>query len=253
MPFSVSLTYTWRLTNSIFIILFLTWGKIAMCTTKGRQLFSAKFHYLIIEQTLMRDMDQHNKRYYLVPYKYTNNIGAFLMWLILLLYLNYGQIRMSNETERRVESLLAKAKSNSNDSASTSTLTTRQSRPSTSSSVTESTKDIDKERLSSELRDIQNSRKVMPTILQLCKHIIFNCCAIHTSTPKEKGWRYTFFLGCAVVLEILSCMFLLQMMPSARSMQSFRDKLPAFKMREEFLKAVAANQVRNIRSIIWSI
>ncbi|EEC67153.1 hypothetical protein OsI_34001 [Oryza sativa Indica Group] len=93
---------------------------------------------------------------------------------------------------RRVESLLAKAKSNSNDSASTSTLTTRQSRPSTSSSVTESTKDIDKERLSSELRDIQNSRK---------------------------------------------------MMPSARSMQSFRDKLPAFKMREEFLKAVAANQV----------
>ncbi|EEC67151.1 hypothetical protein OsI_33998 [Oryza sativa Indica Group] len=102
------------------------------------------------------------------------------------------EIRMSNETERRVESLLAKAKSNSNDSASTSTLTTRQSRPSTSSSVTESTKDIDKERLSSELRDIQNSRK---------------------------------------------------MMPSARSMQSFRDKLPAFKMREEFLKAVAANQV----------
>jgi hypothetical protein len=97
------------------------------------------------------------------------------------------EIRMSNETERRVESLLAKAKSNSNDSASTSTLTTRQSRPSTSSSVTESTKDIDKERLSSELRDIQNSRKVMPTILQLCKHIIFNCCAIHTSTPKEKG------------------------------------------------------------------
>uniref|UniRef100_A0A0E0BBK8 RNA helicase n=1 Tax=Oryza glumipatula TaxID=40148 RepID=A0A0E0BBK8_9ORYZ len=102
------------------------------------------------------------------------------------------EIRMSNETERRVENLLAKAKSNSNDSASTSTLTTRQSRPSTSSSVTESTKDIDKERLSSELRDIQNSRK---------------------------------------------------MMPSARLMQSFRDKLPAFKMREEFLKAVAANQV----------
>ncbi|KAM0829421.1 hypothetical protein ACQ4PT_066891 [Festuca glaucescens] len=103
-----------------------------------------------------------------------------------------NEIKMSNETERRVENLLSRAQSNNNGSASTSTVLTRQSFPSTLSSVAGLTTDIDKQKLSSQLRDLQNSKK---------------------------------------------------MTPSARSMQSFREKLPALKMREEFLKAVAANQV----------
>ncbi|GJN20838.1 hypothetical protein PR202_gb08264 [Eleusine coracana subsp. coracana] len=105
------------------------------------------------------------------------------------------EIKMSNQTERRVEDLLSRAKSNANDSASasTSTVSIRQSLPGTVSSVVEPAAYIDKEKLSSQLRDLQNMRK---------------------------------------------------MTASARSMQSFREKLPAFNMREGFLKAVAANQVR---------
>ncbi|KQJ97041.1 hypothetical protein BRADI_3g28477v3 [Brachypodium distachyon] len=103
-----------------------------------------------------------------------------------------NEIKMSNETERRVETLLSRAQSSNNGSASTSTVL-RRSLPSSSSSVVpESTTDVDKQKLSSQLRDLQSSKK---------------------------------------------------MMPSARAMQSFREKLPAFKMREEFLKAVASNQV----------
>uniref|UniRef100_A0A452YDN3 RNA helicase n=1 Tax=Aegilops tauschii subsp. strangulata TaxID=200361 RepID=A0A452YDN3_AEGTS len=116
------------------------------------------------------------------------NICVFLLTLCL----NYGQIKMSNETERRVENLLSRAQSNNNASASTSTVSMRQSLPSTSTAVAESTTYVDKQKLSFQLRDMQRSKK---------------------------------------------------MMPSARSMQSFREKLPAFKAREEFLKAVAANQV----------
>ncbi|VAH04187.1 unnamed protein product [Triticum turgidum subsp. durum] len=103
-----------------------------------------------------------------------------------------NEIKMSNETERRVENLLSRAQSNNNASASTSTVSMRQSLPSTSTAVAESTTYVDKQKLSFQLRDMQRSKK---------------------------------------------------MMPSARSMQSFREKLPAFKAREEFLKAVAANQV----------
>ncbi|TKV93426.1 hypothetical protein SEVIR_9G225300v4 [Setaria viridis] len=102
------------------------------------------------------------------------------------------EIKMSNQTERRVEDLLSRSKLNTSDSASTSNVSIRQSLPSTSSSVVERATDVDKEKLSSQLRDLQNSRK---------------------------------------------------MAASARSMQSFREKLPAFNMREGFLKAVAANQV----------
>ncbi|GJM84780.1 hypothetical protein PR202_ga00485 [Eleusine coracana subsp. coracana] len=104
------------------------------------------------------------------------------------------EIKMSNQTERRVEDLLSRAKSNTNDSASasTSTVSIRQPLPGTISSIVEAADYIDKEKLSSQLRDLQNSRK---------------------------------------------------MTASARSMQSFREKLPAFNMREGFLKAVAANQV----------
>jgi ATP-dependent RNA helicase DHX36 len=100
------------------------------------------------------------------------------------------EIKMSNQIERRVEDLLSRSKLSTNDSASSSNVSMK-ALPSASSSV-ERPADIDKEKLSSQLRDLQNSRK---------------------------------------------------MTPSARSMQSFREKLPAFNMREGFLKAVAANQV----------
>lgn len=69
---------------------------------------------------------------------------------------------MSNETERRVENLLSRAQLNNNGSASTSTVSTRQSLPSTSASVAESTTYIDKHKLSSQLRDMQSSKKVLP-------------------------------------------------------------------------------------------
>ncbi|PUZ38696.1 hypothetical protein GQ55_9G217400 [Panicum hallii var. hallii] len=100
------------------------------------------------------------------------------------------EIKMSNQIERRVEDLLSRSKLSTNDSASSSNVSMK-ALPSASSSV-ERPADIDKEKLSFQLRDLQNSRK---------------------------------------------------MTPSARSMQSFREKLPAFNMREGFLKAVAANQV----------
>ena len=40
------------------------------------------------------------------------------------------------------------------------------------------------------------------------------------------------------------CILLMQASESVKAMQSFREKLPAFKMKSEFLKAVAENQVQ---------
>jgi len=71
------------------------------------------------------------------------------------------EIKMSNQTERRVEDLLSRSKLSTNDSASSSNVSMRQSLPSTSSSVVEQPADIDKEKLSSQLRNLQNSRKVL--------------------------------------------------------------------------------------------
>jgi len=112
------------------------------------------------------------------------------------------EIKMSNQTERRVEDLLSRSKLSTNDPASSSNVSMRKSLPSTSSSVVERPADIDKEKFSSQLRDLQNSRK---------------------------------------------------MTPSARSMQSFREKLPAFNMREGFLKAVAANQASLFYFLVYPL
>ncbi|EHA8587102.1 putative protein BREAST CANCER SUSCEPTIBILITY 1 [Cocos nucifera] len=105
------------------------------------------------------------------------------------------EIKMSTETERRVENLLARSKETLtiNDSTSTSIQMARQSVPNMGVSKPESTEDDNafKEKFNIELRDLQNSRKVTP---------------------------------------------------SARVMQSFREKLPAFKVKDEFLKAIADNQ-----------
>jgi ATP-dependent RNA helicase DHX36 len=131
---------------------------------------------------------------------------------------NNGQIKMSNQAERRVEDLLSKSKSNTNDSASTSTVLMRRSLPSTVLSVVEPSAYIDKEKLSSQLRDLQNSRKVLSTSIPF---------------PSWKAFSRASTL----------CAFF-QMTAIARSIQSFREKLPVFNMRDGFLKAVAANQVR---------
>jgi len=71
------------------------------------------------------------------------------------------EIKMSNQTEARVENLLSRSKWNTNNSASTSTVSMRQFLPSTSSSVVEPAAPIEKEKLSSQLRDLQNSKKVL--------------------------------------------------------------------------------------------
>ncbi|KAL5681857.1 hypothetical protein ACJX0J_008242, partial [Zea mays] len=59
---------------------------------------------------------------------------------------------MSNQTEARVEDLLSRSKWN-NNSASTSSVSTRQIFPGASSSVVEPAAPIDKEKLSSQLRE----------------------------------------------------------------------------------------------------
>jgi hypothetical protein len=153
------------LMNYSFHVLCFIPGKIAMRTTKGRHLFSAKCHYLITEQILMRGMDQHKMRCYWCLRGSLHHYGCSFC-LLIYLCLNYGQIKMSNETERRVENLLSRAQSNDNGSASTSTVLTRQSFPSTSSSVAGLTTESDKQKLSSQLRDLQHSKKVMPVIFR---------------------------------------------------------------------------------------
>ncbi|XP_072988062.1 DExH-box ATP-dependent RNA helicase DExH1 isoform X2 [Typha latifolia] len=106
------------------------------------------------------------------------------------------EIKMSTETERRVENILARSKEilTINDSAGTSANICKQSLVGTSVTKSESTSDVDavKQKFSAELRDLQKSKKATP---------------------------------------------------SARAMQSFREKLPAYKVKDEFLKAVTANQV----------
>ncbi|XP_072956855.1 DExH-box ATP-dependent RNA helicase DExH1 [Typha angustifolia] len=106
------------------------------------------------------------------------------------------EIKMSTETERRVENILARSKEilTINDSAGTSANIYKQSLAGTSVTKSESTSDVDavKQKFSAELRDLQKSKKATP---------------------------------------------------SARAMQSFREKLPAYKVKDEFLKAVTANQV----------
>lgn len=158
---AIPLDHTWNLMNYSFSILCFNLGKIAMHTTKGRHLFLAKCHCLITEQILMRGMDHHKTRCYAVSLWQWTSIYVFFL---LTLCLNYGQIKMSNETERRVENLLSRAQSNNNASASTSTVSMRQSLPSTSTAVAESTTYVDKQKLSFQLRDMQRSKKVSPVI-----------------------------------------------------------------------------------------
>ncbi|XP_020094661.1 DExH-box ATP-dependent RNA helicase DExH1 isoform X2 [Ananas comosus] len=104
------------------------------------------------------------------------------------------EIKMSTETERRVENLLTRSKEalTINDSAGPSAPSGKQSFPGTSTTESDSTSKVDKQRFSAQLRDLQNSKKASP---------------------------------------------------SARAMQSFREKLPAYRVKDDFLKAVAANQV----------
>ena len=143
---------------------------------------------------------------------------------------------MSNQTERRVEDLLSRSKLSTNDSASSSNVSMRQSLPSTSSSVVERPADIDKEKFSSQLRDLQNSRKVLS----------INA----TPSPPRPLTIYTIYEHS---FRDPTIYVFFQMTPSARLMQSFREKLPAFNMREGFLKAVAANQASLFYFLVYPL
>ncbi|KAK1283145.1 putative pre-mRNA-splicing factor ATP-dependent RNA helicase [Acorus calamus] len=107
-----------------------------------------------------------------------------------------NEIKMSTETEKRVENLLAKSKETPyvNGSSGESSQTTKPSLPaaSTSKSNSAAQADVEKENFSMELRKLQNAKKATP---------------------------------------------------SAKAMQSFREKLPAYKVKDRFLEAVAKNQV----------
>lgn len=74
------------------------------------------------------------------------------------------QIRMSTETERRVENLLAKSTQTSSTSGTSNTFTStsKQSSPHVVNGNDESTAQVDasKKKFSLELRDLQNSKKV---------------------------------------------------------------------------------------------
>lgn len=75
------------------------------------------------------------------------------------------QIKMSTETERRVVSLLARSKDISTQNSSTSTFTQAEKQPLSSVPIfrSESSSSFDtmKEKFSSELRELQNSKKVL--------------------------------------------------------------------------------------------
>ncbi|KAJ4784387.1 ATP-dependent RNA helicase [Rhynchospora pubera] len=104
------------------------------------------------------------------------------------------EIKMSTETERRVENLLSnKMRIGGNDGAGPSNF--QKIITSTDASTLDGTKtalDFDNKEFSAQLRDLQNSKKLRP---------------------------------------------------GAKDLQSFREKLPAFKAKDEFLKAVMSNQV----------
>ncbi|KAJ1694012.1 hypothetical protein LUZ63_010710 [Rhynchospora breviuscula] len=104
------------------------------------------------------------------------------------------EIKMSTETERRVENLLSnKMRVGGNDGAGPSNFP--KIITSTDASTLDGTKtasDFDNKEFSAQLRDLQNSKKLHP---------------------------------------------------GAKELQSFREKLPAFKAKDEFLKAVMSNQV----------
>ena len=79
-------------------------------------------------------------------------------------HLTSMQIMMSTETERRVENLLARSTetSSANGSSSTSSQISKQSLPNKVTTIGESTEQVDgaREKISLELRDLQNSKKV---------------------------------------------------------------------------------------------
>ena len=164
IPTVLPMNHTSKLTNFTLPGLHFNLGKIVMHTTEGRHLFSARYPYLIIEQIWTTGMGQHKKRYcasdwyFIITWFYVSSSWSLFIFLL-------GQIKMSNQTEVRVEDLLSRSKWNTNNSASTSTVSMRQFLPSASSSVVEPAAPIDKEKLSSQLRDLQNSRKVLPVTM----------------------------------------------------------------------------------------
>lgn len=139
-------------------------GKKAMHTTKEKLLFLAKFRCQIIGRILMNSTDQRRKRFILCNYwscwksmvNSWNNHICF-SW-------TYVQVKMSTEMERRVENLLAQSidTSSTTGPSSGSSHTSKQSLPNVVTTNSKSTTQVDagKEKISLDLRDMQNFKKV---------------------------------------------------------------------------------------------
>lgn len=153
-----------------FFWVLVRWKK-AMHTTKARLLFLAKFCCQIIGQILMNGMDQRRKRFISCNYYAFGNHWAINNNKHICFSWTTVQIKMSTELERRVENLLTRSidTSSTNGSSSTSSHTSKQSLPNMVTSNGESTTqvDVDKARISLDLRDLQNFKKVhikFPTV-----------------------------------------------------------------------------------------
>ncbi|OAY64612.1 ATP-dependent RNA helicase DHX36 [Ananas comosus] len=176
------------------------WNKIKQLKEGGQQELIVKRNFGRDGQNTLADMAQRQGLYF-----HAYNKGKTLVFSKVPLPdyradlderhgSTQKEIKMSTETERRVENLLTRSKEalTINDSAGPSAPSGKQSFPGTSTTESDSTSKVDKQRFSAQLRDLQNSKKASP---------------------------------------------------SARAMQSFREKLPAYRVKDDFLKAVAANQV----------
>lgn len=153
-----------------------------MRTTKGRRLFSAKCHCQTTGLILMNGTDQRRKRCFMIRmigHVHMHGIHMLVRWRLSCFISHFLQIKMSTETERRVENLLTRSKEalTINDSAGPSAPSGKQSFPGTSTTESDSTSKVDKQRFSAQLRDLQNSKKVLleATVFLYCVvHIVHN-------------------------------------------------------------------------------
>lgn len=147
---------------------------------------------------------------------------------------------MSTDIERRVGNLLNNSQSTSQSTAtaaaslpSASTDTGHKKTMTTINSASSQQTDTSKEKLSVALKERQELEQVSKQLVGILTFNLVSLVCIY----------------CAVYLTALCCILNicgienLQASGSLKEMKSFREKLPAFKMKSEFLKAVQGNQV----------
>ena len=150
---------------------------------------------------------------------------------------------MSSDIERRVGSLLNSSGSQGAVPVNDSSMTPIQGgkEPSAGSNIRKpgSLLDTDsaKEKLSLELKQRQENMKVHKPICSSYNIIICLCRVLKYSNCSS------YLLQFVRVCQSPIIVYYMQSSDSLRAIQSFREKLPAFKVRSEFLKAVAENQV----------